>query len=338
MGASKLLQVVKERFPSNYWTQEIIQDFLRNQTPAQLYTVKKSISIPITAPYAGFNYQGDLMDVSRWSRNNSGIHFLLCVVDIYSRYAWVVAVKSKSASEVAAGIASIFKEASPVKIGTDNGKEFLNSSVRKVMEEYKVIHFTNEPGDHNKMGIVEAFNKTIRGLIAKYMIGADSYTYVGVLDKLVENYNNNIHSTIKCKPIDAWSGKAIPAAREAVGNLNAYVVGATVRVAEPRTKFSKSSDQRWGDELHTIRDIEGNRFLLSDRRKKFSANELLLVTNAEQKKEKTVTAEASKNIVQQRTIERKLAAEDIKATNVKEQPRVRKPVNYSLLHTQGRKQ
>ena len=37
----------------------------------------------------------DLADIQLLSRYNKGIRFLLCVVDIYSKYAWVVPLKDK---------------------------------------------------------------------------------------------------------------------------------------------------------------------------------------------------------------------------------------------------
>jgi hypothetical protein len=151
VGANKLLEKAKELYPSTKWTKEIVQTFLTKQKPAQIYKVKKMVSIPITAPSVGYNYQADLMDVSRWSQQNHGIHFILCVIDIFSRYAWAFPIKNKTATLVAADLAKVFKEKVPVKIGTDNGSEFLNSQVRGLMDDNKVIHMLNEPGDHHKM-------------------------------------------------------------------------------------------------------------------------------------------------------------------------------------------
>ena len=37
----------------------------------------------------------DLVDVQLISKYNKGIRFLLCVIDIYSKYAWVVSLKDK---------------------------------------------------------------------------------------------------------------------------------------------------------------------------------------------------------------------------------------------------
>ena len=37
----------------------------------------------------------DLADMQLISKSNKGIRFLLCVIDIFSKYAWVVPLKDK---------------------------------------------------------------------------------------------------------------------------------------------------------------------------------------------------------------------------------------------------
>jgi hypothetical protein len=103
------------------------------------------------------------------------------------------------------------------------------------------------------------------------MSASDTYKYVDNLDDLVANYNSSIHSGIKAKPLDVWNGKATPFQRENTADFSSYPVGTQVRIAEPRTKFSKSSDERWSDSIHTIREIVGNRFLVSDKKENLAS-------------------------------------------------------------------
>src|SRR5438477_279296 len=46
-------------------------------------------------------WQADFADISQLASKNKGTHFLLTVVDVFSRYAWVRPLKSKKGSEVA---------------------------------------------------------------------------------------------------------------------------------------------------------------------------------------------------------------------------------------------
>ena len=44
------------------------------------------------------------------SKFNKGFRFLLCVIDIYSKYAWVVPLKDKKGISIVNAFQSIFKE------------------------------------------------------------------------------------------------------------------------------------------------------------------------------------------------------------------------------------
>ena len=41
------------------------------------------------------------------SRNNNGIRFLLCVIDVFSKYAWVVPLKDKKGVSTVTAFQSI---------------------------------------------------------------------------------------------------------------------------------------------------------------------------------------------------------------------------------------
>ena len=66
------------------------------------------------------------------SKFNKGFRFLLCVIDIFSKYAWVVPLKNKGISIVNA-FQKILNDSNrkPNKIRLDKGSEFYNSSVKK---------------------------------------------------------------------------------------------------------------------------------------------------------------------------------------------------------------
>jgi hypothetical protein len=50
------------------------------------------------------------------------------------------------------------------------------------------------------MSIVEKFNRTLRMNIEKWMKLQHTKTWYTVLNQLVNNYNNTVHSTIKITP------------------------------------------------------------------------------------------------------------------------------------------
>ena len=75
-------------------------------------------------------WAADLVDMSSLSRSNRGYKFLLTVIDVYSKYGWIVPLKNKTGKEVAAALTKLFKIAVPSRLWTDKGTEFYNQHVR----------------------------------------------------------------------------------------------------------------------------------------------------------------------------------------------------------------
>ena len=136
------------------------------------------------------------------SRYNKGIRFLLCVIDIFSRYAWVVPLKDKKGVSIVTAFQSILKQSNrkPNKIWVDKGSEFYNASFKKWLQDNDIIMYsTNNKG---KFVVAERFTRTLKSIIYKYMTSISKNVYIDKLDDIVNEYNNTYHSTIKMKPID----------------------------------------------------------------------------------------------------------------------------------------
>ena len=75
----------------------------------------------------------DLADMQLMNKFNKGFRFLLCVIDIFSKYAWVVPLKDKKGITITDALQKVLKESDgkPNKIWVDKGSECYNSSVKK---------------------------------------------------------------------------------------------------------------------------------------------------------------------------------------------------------------
>ena len=75
----------------------------------------------------------DLADMQLLSKFNKGFRFLLCVIDIFGKYAWVVPLKDKKGVSIVIAFQIILKESNrkPNKIWVDKGSEFYNGSFKK---------------------------------------------------------------------------------------------------------------------------------------------------------------------------------------------------------------
>ena len=65
------------------------------------------------------------------SKSNKGFRFLLCVIDVFSKSAWVVPLKDKKGVSIVNALQSIFKKSNrkPNRIWVDKGSEFYNNSL-----------------------------------------------------------------------------------------------------------------------------------------------------------------------------------------------------------------
>ena len=121
---------------------------------------------------------------------------MLTVIDIFSKFVWIVPLKQKIGQEVANAFSRILNERRPSKMWVDKGREFYNKDVQKLVELYST---ENE----DKSSVIEKFNRTIKEQMFKYFSANHTRKYVDVLDILVEQYNNTIHSSIKMTPNEA---------------------------------------------------------------------------------------------------------------------------------------
>ena len=70
-----------------------------------------------------------LADMQLISKYNKGIRYLLCAIDLFSKYAFVVSLKDKEGTTIVNAFQSILKESDrkPNKIWVDQGSGFYNN-------------------------------------------------------------------------------------------------------------------------------------------------------------------------------------------------------------------
>ena len=86
--------------------------------------------------YSGFKdniWGADLADMKSLSKYNKGIKYLLCAIDLFSKYAWVIPIKDKKGISIVNAFQKILNESDrrPNKIWVDKGSEFYNNSFKK---------------------------------------------------------------------------------------------------------------------------------------------------------------------------------------------------------------
>lgn len=204
-------------------------------------------------------WEADLIDMQSYSRKNGGNKYILAVIDCLSKFAWCIPIKRKIPSEIMKAFNEIFAETErrPICLQTDKGKEFDNRTVRQFLSE-KHISFQTTRDPVTKAAICERFIRTIKSIIFKYFTFMNTDRYIDVINSLVYAYNNRKHSTIGVPPssvnetnvLEIW--KYMNRNTNKTDNKPKFMVGDTVRIANPKKIFDKGYKQTWSDELFTI--------------------------------------------------------------------------------------
>jgi len=191
-----------------------------------------------------------------FSKYNKGVKYLLTVVDIFSKYGWMIPLKNKTGTEVAGALQKVFKERKPEKLWVDKGKEFYNKHVQQLVELYST---ENE----EKSSVVERWNRTMKEKMFKYFTANSTRKYIDILDEFVNRYNNTVHSSIKMTPTEAskrqnenqvWRnlyGDYSPPERK----MPKFSIDDKVRITKKKGIFDKRYTPNWTEEVFTVSEV-----------------------------------------------------------------------------------
>ena len=259
-------------------TQKQVKDFLKRQRSA---TLAKEFKRPkkfssIVSKGTGKNWQADLMFIRRESGKVKANKFsqpLLNIVDVHSRFAWSIWIKDKKKDTVAKAFESVInKFGAPKHLNTDEGKEFLNSEFKAVLQRHNIKHWVSEyvkdakgkklSEEFAKNAIVERFNRTLRGKIRKFKLANKTGKVRDNLDRLLQNYNRKKHRTTGQAPLKIWEGKK--RSKQKIETITyGFQAGDQVRVLKKREYFEKGTYQ-YDEGLYTIYKIKKRKHYVRD--------------------------------------------------------------------------
>ena len=120
---------------------------------------------------------------------SKGFRFLLCVIDIYGKYAWVIPLNDKKGIIITNTFQKILDKSNrkPNKIWVDKGSEFYNRSMKSWLEKNAIeIYSTRNEG---KSVVAERFIRTLKSKIYEYMTSVSKNVNIDKLDDIVNKYN-----------------------------------------------------------------------------------------------------------------------------------------------------
>lgn len=206
-------------------------------------------------------YQIDLVEMIPHAKENRNFKYILTVIDIFSKYAWAVPIKSKTGKDVTTAMSTILNAGNvPKNIHSDMGKEFYNTHFRALMHRHKINHYSTF--STMKAAIVERFNRTLKTRMWKEMHYNGTYKWITILPDIVHAYNHSEHRTIKMRPSDVNKRNeksllhTVYLYKNELPLKNNFNVGDHVRISKYKNAFEKGYEPQWTTEIFSISKIQ----------------------------------------------------------------------------------
>ena len=197
----------------------------------------------------------DLADTQSLSKKNKGIKYLLCAIDLFSKFAFVVPLKDKKGTSITNAFKKIIKQFNrkPNKIWVDQRGEFYNHDFKKWLSSNDISMYSTY--SEGKSVVAERFIRTLKNKLYKHMTATGKNVYYNVLDDIVNKYNNTKHSAIKMKPKNVKDDNNRIYIDEHNKKSARYNVGDRVRISKFKNIFAKGYTPNWSREIFIINKI-----------------------------------------------------------------------------------
>ena len=215
---------------------------------------------PVIAHAANDIWTADLAEFPRWFAE-TGHRYALVVVDVFTRRAWALPLKGKTAAETWAAfqVALAAAGAAPKKLWTDEGSEFKAEFAAGLAARGIELYHTY--GKH-KAALAERFIRTLKGDLARVFTRLQTHDWVKHLPAVLAAYNGRTHSSLRMSPDAAYAASKKDAAAlwaYQYGDLATaplakprFAVGDTVRVVRTKDAFERGHDYNWSHATYKI--------------------------------------------------------------------------------------
>ena len=276
-GINKLYDLIHITHPTSTISRDECKTFLSVQTHEQLLkpqVVKSKMkSGHIIAWYPFEIIQMDIVFMNQYKKQNDNYKYFLVIVDVFTRKAFARGLKDKSNDEVKKEFLSIIKEmgTTPRKIMSDNDSTFLSNDFRNLCEKMNIILSPNVVGDHNYLGIVDRFCRTIKLIFAKLFIVNDNTNWIDHIQEVLDKFNDTPNQALdditpnqallKNHLNDVLDINLLKSLKNAT--VSDLVVGQFVRL-KIGGKFTKSSEPQWSDNIYKVTNVNYNDITIDD--------------------------------------------------------------------------
>jgi hypothetical protein len=209
----------------------------------------------------------DLIDMSKYAPSNYGYHYALNIIDLFSKQLISVPIVNKTGATIASTLNTIFTKYTaigmPKILQSDNGGEFKNKEVTDVLKTFGVVQIFSKSYTPQTQGAIERANGTLKKMIARHFVQANTENWVDVLADLISNYNTSVHRITGATPNALHAGPSPQVVSKAQKGIQAQATrftaneggrfrrGDYVRIALKRLVGQKSI-VNWSSDVYKV--------------------------------------------------------------------------------------
>ena len=242
-----------------------INDFLRTHdlhSKFRRVTKKRFPRRRVIARFPFEIFMADLIEYPQYKVINKGYVYILLLIDCFTKKIYLAPMKKKDKHHAALAFETIFKEFDefPVNLVTDGGKEFFNSLVAKVFQNYGINHYKTPSKTKWKASMAERAIQTIKNRLQKLFVKRQNNIWIDFIEQIGKNYNATPHSSHKLAPQDVGPENRYEVYKRLYPERDVTIVcklnvGDKVRKIKEKTEFEKGYTQKWSDEIYTIKSV-----------------------------------------------------------------------------------
>ena len=233
---------------------------------------------PSYSHFKRYQFQCDLVDVRSLAKYNDDVNYLFTCIDTFTRFGYVRMLKTKHGECAVRAFASILEEAvsPPLNLVMDRGSEFYNTDFSDFCASRGISYYPPDSSSHG--AYIERFNRTLQGIIYRYMTENETYRYINkeledgsteqLMPLFMATYNNSNHRMIGTTPAIAENDhsihleirKKMSEYHDKIKKKNeVFKIGDLVRIARLRVKFDRGYKDRASTEIFKVQRVIKNK-------------------------------------------------------------------------------
>lgn len=270
-NAKKTLQMLKSKGYKQFNLKDV-DEWIKKQSIAQIHkqTSRQPGHVIIAPP---LSYQMDLYFYpSSYTKKNKGYSSIFAAIENTTRKGYLVPMLDKSQKSVNKAFDIFLKEINfKIKnLTSDNDSTFQSHSFKEICNKHEIKQYFAEVGDHNKLGLINRFIKTMKDKTEKFFTNTGGVNWVDNIFKLLANYNNTVSESTGKAPNEINQKEAnLVRYKEYIKNLPALIkfkkfqIGDKVRTLKRKGIFEKGG-KLYSSKTYVIAKIKGYSFKLKN--------------------------------------------------------------------------